>query len=98
MDRFDEKKHDRIDDDNIVPREEVPAREGDILGLGGASVPKAPGDPSASSDPESTARQRARMLEDEASPTRRDQGPEDTFGASVDLGAAGDGNTFTRKS
>lgn len=102
MDRFDEKKHDRTDEiaadshDETVERRDEPIREGDILGLAGSTVPKSPGDPSASHDPDAVARQRARMREGEAEATR-ERASEDTFGATaVDLGA-GKGNTITRK-
>jgi membrane protein involved in colicin uptake len=100
MDRFDERKHDHIDD---VPsdrpadrREDEPAREGDVLGLGGTAVPKAPGDPTASRSPEAVARQRARRREDEAADrAARESDSEDSFGStSVDMGAGGKGNTI----
>jgi hypothetical protein len=42
MDRYDEKK-DRRDEDEVE-------RTGDVLGLGGAAVPKSPGDPTSSRD------------------------------------------------
>lgn len=95
MDRFDEKKHDRIED---APEDrDRPAREGDILGLGGSTVPKAPGDPSASTDPAAAAQRRARRRDGEAADAA-ERGSDDTFGStSIDMGAGGTGNTVTRK-
>jgi hypothetical protein len=101
MDRFDERKPDHIDDD--IPadrpadrRDDEPARHGDVLGLGGAAVPKAPGDPTADDSPDAAARQRARRREDEAAERAdREKDSEDTFGAtSIDMGAGGKGNTI----
>jgi hypothetical protein len=57
MDRSDELK-DRQDSDDM-------ARTGDVLGLGGGAVPKVPGNPSASNDPESVARRRERARGEE---------------------------------
>jgi hypothetical protein len=102
MDRFDERKPDHIDD---VPaerpaarRDDEPAREGDVLGLGGTAVPKAPGDPTADQGPDAAARQRARMREDEAADrAARESDAEDTFGATaIDMGAGGKGNTIKK--
>jgi hypothetical protein len=103
MDRFDEKKdetqQDRIEKDAADREREEPAREGDILGLGGVVVPKSPGDPSAANDPDAAAQRRARMREDEASDAaRREGGSLDNFGsASTDMGAGGRGNTIKPK-
>jgi hypothetical protein len=56
MDRFDERKPDATTDDvNEQPR------QGDILGLSGAEVPKAPNDPSTEYDAESIAQRRDRV-------------------------------------
>jgi hypothetical protein len=102
MDRFDERKPDHIDD---VPadrpadrRDHEPVREGDVLGLGGSAVPKAPGDPTADQGPDAAARQRARMREDEAADkAARESDAEDTFGATaIDMGAGGTGNTIKK--
>jgi hypothetical protein len=103
MDRFDEKKdekkQDRIEKDAADRDREQPDREGDILGLGGVAVPKAPGDPSAATDPGAAAQRRARMREDEATDAaRREGGSMDNFGsASTDMGAGGRGNTIKPK-
>jgi hypothetical protein len=105
MDRFDERKPDHIDDvptdeRNERPddrRDDEPARDGDVLGLSGAPVPKSPGDPTADDSPEAVARQRARRREGEAA-DRADADKEsaDNFGsASIDMGAGGKGNTIT---
>jgi hypothetical protein len=51
MARFDEQKP--VNDENVEPVSDEP-RKGDVLGLSGSDVPKAP-DPSAESDPESIA-------------------------------------------
>jgi hypothetical protein len=110
MDRHDERKHghsgderhdlDRQHDHRVDDRldREHPAREGDVLGLGGSAVPKQPGDPSASTDPDAAARRRARMREGEAEDAaRRNTDTADNFGsASVDMGAGGKGNTIDR--
>ena len=61
---------DRSDESRLInDTDESPSRShsGDILGLGGAPVPKMPGDPSASDDPESVRRRRERAMEDEDS-------------------------------
>ncbi|CAN5669016.1 hypothetical protein BH23ACI1_BH23ACI1_16740 [soil metagenome] len=102
MDRFDEKKPSHVDDVPVdrddVARRDDPVREGDILGLGGSAVPKAPGDPSASDDPAAAAQRRSRMREGEASDSSRDEGTMDTFGStSTDMGAGGTGNIIDRK-
>jgi hypothetical protein len=67
-----------------------------ILGLGGASVPKEPGDPTTEADPESVARRRARMREglEEHSHT---EAPERHSGATgIDMGAGGEGTDVSR--
>jgi hypothetical protein len=66
-------------------------RTGDILGLGGAPVPKSPDDPSAEQDPEAVAKRRKRVRtgDDEGVSGRA---PERTTGATaIDLGAGGTG-------
>lgn len=69
-------KHDERDDDTTV-------REGDVLGLGGASVPKTPMDPSTEFDEESVAQRRARARAGE----QEDAGPlQDTGKAGIDMG------------
>jgi hypothetical protein len=87
MDRYDEKKDQR--DENDVER------TGDVLGLGGAAVPKSPGDPTASADAESAARRRERAREDEEADSlaaNREDPYQRTPGATgIDMGAGGRG-------
>lgn len=84
MDRHDEAK-DRDTDGTSE------TRAGEVLGLGGAPVPKNPGDPSASDDPESAAKRRARMRSEEEA-TRRDDPDLHHKGATgIDMGAGGEG-------
>jgi hypothetical protein len=68
-------------------------RTGDVLGLGGAAVPKTPGDPSASSDPESVRRRRSRGMGTEADPQieREDPYKPGKGATGIDMGAAGSG-------
>jgi hypothetical protein len=85
MDRYDDTKRVRSDDD------ETPPRQGDVLGLGGADVPKTPGDPSTEYDAESVARRRARARaegEPETTATDRPQSPGAT---GIDMGGGGTG-------
>jgi hypothetical protein len=58
-----DKEKNELDPDLDVPTEPVESvepRAGDVLGLGGAPVPKEETDPTAEHDPESVARRRAR--------------------------------------
>jgi hypothetical protein len=69
MDRYDEKK-------SSSDSSEVGGRDGDVLGLGGSTVPKSPSDPHASNDPDSVQRRRERAPgadEDAAGRTESDQ-------------------------
>ena len=68
-----------------------------ILGLGGAAVPKTPGDPSTEYDAESVAQRRARMHqgEAEAEADRDDQSGPGATG--IDMGAGGDGTDLSGK-
>lgn len=87
MDRYDEKKDDFVNDtDETTP-------QGSVLGLSGAPVPKMPGDPTASNDPEAVARRRERALgEDDDEPARRDDPYKPGRGATgIDMGAGGSG-------
>ena len=86
MDRYDEKK-----DTNEMER------SGDILGLGGSPVPKEPGDPTASNDPESVARRRERAREgDDTLESRRETAYKQTSGATgIDMGAGGHGTDLS---
>ena len=87
MDRPDEKK-------DVNDTEEVD-REGDVLGLGGSSVPKTPDDPTVSNDPESARKRRIRARESAAEDAedRRDDDPfRQSKGATgIDMGAGGRG-------
>ena len=69
-----------------------------ILGLGGAPVPKEPGDPSASNDEDSVAQRRARMREGEEETLSNEdldrQGPGAT---GIDMGAGGQGTDLSGK-
>jgi hypothetical protein len=88
MDRPDERKP--VHSDKAEGRDE-PEREGDILGLGGAAVPKAPDDPTTEYDEESIARRRERATgEDER---RKKPGAlSGSKGATgVDMGSGGTG-------
>jgi hypothetical protein len=81
---------DMKDSKRIRPEEDEPVRQGDVLGLGGAAVPKEPGDPSTEFDDASQARRRERAsgeddLVRESDTTR-------TPGATgIDMGAGGTG-------
>jgi hypothetical protein len=73
----------RMDDDKITSG---------ILGLGGAPVPKEPGDPTAEHDEESAARRRARMREEEAETLSEKNRDREHKGATgIDMGAGGEG-------
>jgi hypothetical protein len=85
MDRSDERKPDRTDED------ETPAREGDVLGLGGAAVPKAPGDPTTAHDPHSVAQRRARAREGEVEGTTARADTDKRGATGIDMGAGGQG-------
>jgi len=71
-----------------------------ILGLGGAPVPKAPGDPTTEHDAESVAQRRARMREGEAEAEakRREETTTGGPGATgIDMGAGGEGTGLKPK-
>lgn len=87
MDRYDERKHSE-DMDEVSSS----GREGDVLGLGGSTVPKMPGDPSVSNDPDSVRRRRERARATEAEGRRDDDPYRQTDGAAgIDMGAGGRG-------
>ena len=90
MDRYDESR-------NVNEIDETPSRSqsGDILGLGGSAVPKMPGDPSASSDPESARRRRERAMEDEGSSS--DEGSHGAGATGIDMGYGGQGTDISGK-
>ena len=70
--------------------EDMPKREGDILGLGGAVVPKSSADQTTEYDEESVARRRARSAGmDEPAGTRELHRGKGATG--IDMGSGGDG-------
>ena len=71
--------------------EQTSANPGDILGLGGSVVPKMPGDPSASDDPESVRRRRERASEDIAPLSQEDPDRQRSGATGIDMGAGGQG-------
>lgn len=94
MDRSDELRKEREAREERERREarEQPAddvkREGDVLGISGAPVPKAPGDPTTEYDEESIRQRRDRAMRDDA--VRRPS--DDQHGATgVDMGSGGHG-------
>ena len=93
MDRYDEGR-DRTDD---MHTDDTTARSGDVLGLGGAAVPKAPGDPTTDYDPESVAQRRERAL-GEVEPTPNEDPDRQRSGATgIDMGAGGQGTNISGK-
>ena len=71
-----------------------------ILGLGGAPVPKAPGDPSASNDPESVHQRRQRIANaeaEEAATTGEDPDRQRSGATGIDMGSAGQGTHVSGK-
>ena len=86
MDRYDESK-------NVNDTEDVSSSPatGDVLGLGGAPVPKMPGDPSASDDPESVRRRRERASEDLPIGSSEDGDRQRSGATGIDMGAGGQG-------
>jgi hypothetical protein len=92
MDRFDEKR-DRDEVDETVER-----APGDVLGLGGSAVPKEPGDPTTSDDPDSVARRRQRMREDDTTGAPAEDGDRQRSGATgIDMGSGGQGTHLSGK-
>ena len=104
MDRYDEARDRRTDDvrnddvrnDDVrnddVRNDDDTARSGDVLGLGGAAVPKMPGDPSASND-------RERALGEDADEATRTEDPDrQRSGATgIDMGSGGQGTHISGK-
>ena len=92
MDRHDEAKDVHVDHDSEV----TPPRDGDVLGLGGAPVPKQPGDPTTAYDPESVAQRRARARAGEEEAVR-DEGPDrqSTGATGIDMGSGGHGTDIS---
>ena len=93
MDRFDEAKPVHTSDRNDEER------PGDVLGIAGGPVVKAPDDPSTDYDQESIARRRARALgEDEIEETTSTTSTEPTPGATgIDMGAGGTGTDIKER-
>lgn len=88
MDRYDEKKPVR----NPEARDENDERTGDVLGLGGAAVPKEPGDPSTAFDEKSRAQRRQRTREPAAPGVSEPEDSDRGGGATgIDMGAGGTG-------
>lgn len=92
MDRSDERK-------SVNDTVETGSREGDVLGLGGSAVPKTPGDPSASNDPESLRRPGEHAVgSDEKSAIRHEHPDRQRSGATgIDMGAGGQGTHLSGK-
>ena len=86
MDKYDEEDARR----NRSTEEDGPTRTGDVLGLGGAVVPKSPGDPTTEYDEESAAqrRRRAAGADEPALPADTTRSPGAT---GIDMGAGGSG-------
>ena len=89
MDRSDESR--QVNDTDESP---APSQSGDILGLGGSSVPKMPGDPSASSDPESVRRRRERAMEGEGTVGHSGAG-QHSGATGIDMGSGGEGTDIS---
>ena len=71
-----------------------------ILGLGGVPVPKEPGDPSASNDPESVHQRRHRITnaeEEEFASTREDPDRQRSGATGIDMGSGGQGTNLSGK-
>jgi len=68
-----------------------------ILGLGGAAVPKEPGDPTTEFDAESVAQRRARMHQGEAEDAERDDDQSGPGATGIDMGSGGDGTDLSGK-
>lgn len=69
-----------------------------ILGLGGAAVPKTPGDPVTEYDDESIARRQARLHEGEADTLQQEDPDRQRSGATgIDMGAGGQGTHLSGK-
>jgi hypothetical protein len=87
MDRHDEARDRRTDD---VTTDDT-ARAGDVLGLGGATVPKAPGDPTTEYDEDSVARRRERAMSEEVPTRTEDRGRQHSGATGIDMGSGGQG-------
>lgn len=69
-----------------------------ILGLGGAPVPKSPGDPTTDYDEDAVAQRRARMRQGEAEDLADEPTDQQGSGATgIDMGAGGHGTDLSGK-
>ena len=71
-----------------------------ILGLGGSPVPKAPGDPSASNDPESVRQRQHRIANaeaEESATTGEDPDRQRSGATGIDMGSGGQGTHVSGK-
>jgi hypothetical protein len=87
MDRHDQSEHVHDDRDE----EQVPERTGDVLGLGGAAVPKSPGDPTTELDEESRTRRRARATSEDEPSAAAGTPPRSKGATGIDMGSGGSG-------
>jgi len=79
-------------------RSSASSSEGDVLGLGGSPVPKAPGDPSTSYDAESVRKRRERARSGEESAVRHEDPDRQRSGATgIDMGSGGQGTHVSGK-
>ena len=89
---------DRYDERRSVNDTDETCREGDVLGLGGSTVPKSPSDPSTSYDAESVQRRRERAREGEESGSRHEDPDRQRSGATgIDMGSGGQGTHVSGK-
>ena len=92
MDRNDESRHAKDTDETSAS-----SGTGDVLGLGGAVVPKMPGDPSASNDPASVRRRRERTREDVEPLSQEDPDRQRSGATGIDMGGGGQGTHVSGK-
>jgi hypothetical protein len=93
MARYDEGRDRRTDEVAAADT----TRAGDVLGLSGAVVPQAPGDPTTEYDAESIAKRRERALGEEE-PTRTEDPDRQRSGATgIDMGSGGQGTHLSGK-
>jgi hypothetical protein len=90
MDRYDESRSVNDNDESTSH-----SQTGDILGLGGSVVPKMPGDPSASNDPESVRRRRERAMEGDDTLSQEDPDRQRSGATGIDMGAGGQGTNIS---
>ena len=90
MDRDDERRN---ADDNDEMRSS--SERDDILGLGGSPVPKMPGDPSASNDPESVRRRRERASGADDTSVSQESDRQGSGATGIDMGAGGQGTDLS---